>query len=373
MRLVLFATYGSSLESWRDDGILDRELALYADHAANDITVDFISFGGPRDWEIAADYSWLTVHCNDKRLHPRLYAWLVPVLHRRILRTADLFKTNQLFGAHIARRCARLWGKPLLVRQGYGYYEHRVEEYGADSRPARRALSYERRALRSADGIVFTTDDLAQRAIQRHGLADERVRVLPNYIVPADWTPTFEPIAIGDRLRLVFFGRFTEQKNLESLIDAAAGRQVSLTLIGEGPLEESLRSRAQDRQATCCFMGRLPQSALKPILQESDAFVLPSHYEGHPKALLEAMTFGMPVLAADSPGIRGQVVHERTGLLVPPTADGLGDGINKLANLSTEVRRSLGEAARAWCLAHYAVEAIAKQERLLFDDILAPH
>ena len=53
----------------------------------------------------------------------------------------------------------------------------------------------------------------------------------------------------------------------------------------------------------------------RSTLTKSTIFVLPSFYEGHPKALLEAMSCGAPVLGADSPGIRELIRHGNTGYL----------------------------------------------------------
>jgi glycosyltransferase involved in cell wall biosynthesis len=369
VKLVVFATYGSGLGSWERDGILERELALYEVHARRGVSVSFLSYGERSDLEIAGRFGFLTTLCNERELHPRLYAALAPWLHGAALRSADLYKTNQMFGADIARRAAALWRKPLIVRQGYGHYEHRVEEHGAQSREARRALAYERRNLRAAAAAVFTTPVVAGRAVDRYGLGN--VHVIPNYVEPDAWSPPFEPAErVAAPPHLVFYGRFTEQKNLECLIDAASGGVARLTLIGDGPLREALRRRADEANVAVAFPGRLEQKELPARLRHADAFVLPSHYEGHPKALIEMMAFGMPILAADSPGIREQLVAGETALLATPTLEGLRAGIARLAGLSAERRRALGAAAREVALASYSIESVAQRERTLFEQIL---
>lgn len=369
MKLLLVSTYGSSLESWRRDGILERELALYAAHAEAGVETVFLGHGGAEDRAIAAERPWLTVLANPG-LHPRLYGIAAPRLHASAIRPADLVKTNQMFGAHIALRAARHARRPLIVRQGYGHYEHRVEEHGAESRAARRALAYERRHLRAGDASIFTTPELAERATTRHGLEPARVHVLPNYVEPSVWTPQHQPPAGDTAFRLVFFGRFTEQKNLAALIEAAAATETALTLVGAGPLEEALRAQASSSGADVQWIGRLDQSDLRAVLATANAFVLPSHYEGHPKSLIEAMSHGMPVLAADSPGINAQVRDGATAVLMATSAQAIAEGIKRMRALGREGRAALGAAARKEALTRFSVEAIAARERALFAALL---
>ena len=54
------------------------------------------------------------------------------------------------------------------------------------------------------------------------------------------------------------------------------------------------------------------------LLAAADIFALPSHFEGLPMSVIEAMLTGLPVVATDISGPREQVVHGETGLLVPP-------------------------------------------------------
>ena len=102
-----------------------------------------------------------------------------------------------------------------------------------------------------------------------------------------------------------FCGRFTEQKNLENLITAAVGLPITLLLVGSGPLETKLKQLSVSLGVGCEFHATCPQAKIASILRNCDLFVLPSSYEGHPKILIEAMALGIPILAADSPGILG--------------------------------------------------------------------
>jgi glycosyltransferase involved in cell wall biosynthesis len=86
------------------------------------------------------------------------------------------------------------------------------------------------------------------------------------------------------------------------------------------------------------------------ILAAADVFCLPSHFEGLPMSVIEAMMTGLPVVATDIRGPREQVVDGETGLLVPPMADGpLAAALARLA-ADPALRARMGAAGRARAL-----------------------
>jgi glycosyltransferase involved in cell wall biosynthesis len=86
------------------------------------------------------------------------------------------------------------------------------------------------------------------------------------------------------------------------------------------------------------------------LLAAADVFCLPSHFEGLPMSVIEAMLTGLPVVATDIRGPREQVVAGETGLLVPPaTIAPLAEALSQLAS-DPRLRARLGEAGRARAL-----------------------
>ena len=94
------------------------------------------------------------------------------------------------------------------------------------------------------------------------------------------------------------------------------------------------------------------------VLSASDIFCLPSHFEGLPMSVIEAMLTGLPVVATDIRGPREQVVPGETGLLVPPgTVAPLSEALGHLVK-DAGLRRRMGDAARARALALYDEERV---------------
>jgi len=94
------------------------------------------------------------------------------------------------------------------------------------------------------------------------------------------------------------------------------------------------------------------------VLAASDVFCLPSHFEGLPMSVIEAMLTGLPVVATDIRGPREQVVEGETGLLVPPGAvDPLAGALARLAG-DAGLRARMGAAGRARAAALYDEAAV---------------
>jgi len=112
---------------------------------------------------------------------------------------------------------------------------------------------------------------------------------------------------------------------------------------GQGPHEAHLRAVAEslDGRGRIRFLGHCPD--VRPVLAAADLFVLPSHREGLPNAVLEAMAVGVPVVATAVDGTGEVVTDGETGLLVPPHDPDALDHARQLAG--GDEAGGLGEAA----------------------------
>jgi len=94
--------------------------------------------------------------------------------------------------------------------------------------------------------------------------------------------------------------------------------ELQVLVAGQGPNEAPLRALAGELDGgdRIRFMGH--RADVRPVLAAANLFVLPSHREGLPNAVLEAMAMALPVVAAAADGTGEVVVDGETGLLVPP-------------------------------------------------------
>jgi glycosyltransferase involved in cell wall biosynthesis len=148
-----------------------------------------------------------------------------------------------------------------------------------------------------------------------------------------------------------FIGQLIERKDLSTLLHAVkilleGGSKIRLMVIGDGPRLSDLQKecRTLNIEGFVEFMGFRSDAA--SFLKSFDAFVLPSHREGIPRCIMEAMAAGIPVAVSDIPGNRDLVIHNETGLLFAPgNCHDLAEKIDFLMKHQTE---SQTMAEKAW-------------------------
>jgi glycosyltransferase involved in cell wall biosynthesis len=218
----------------------------------------------------------------------------------------------------------------------------------------------ERFSLRHASCVVVTTTRLQAYMEDRHRIPSERIRVTPNYVD----TELFRPLpSLGREPRhILFVGSLKSAKNLSTLLRAATQLESArVVLIGDGPLRAELELQAASLGAEVVFAGRIPNQRLPEEINRSAVFVLPSLYEGHPKALIEAMSCGVAVVGTDVDGIRDVIRHGETGLLCEPTTDALAATLNRVLS-DAALRNRLGQAAREFVVREYSLERVVALE-----------
>lgn len=348
-KLVLFFTWDVSLALWEDKGLLAREIRFYEALVAQGVDVTFLTWGDERDAQIAAAlagikvvplYTRLSLPKN-KALRALVSLW-APVVARETLKDADIIKTNQMWGAWAAVLSKWLYRKPLLVRTGFELYDFtRRQGHG----PLRRALIslLSRIAYGAANRVHMATEEDRDFIIRKFRTPSGKIKLMPNWID----TDFFKPGAESEKAETVLYvGRLSVQKNLEALIDALEGTGWTLEIAGEGELKKVLSDRAEQKNVSVNFLGKVDNDALPALYNSVPVFVLPSHYEGNPKALLEAMACGRAVIGTDVPGIASLIEAGRTGLLCAPGPQALQSAIKRLMD-DKPLRARLGAAARA--------------------------
>lgn len=177
------------------------------------------------------------------------------------------------------------------------------------------------------------------------------------------WRPSREVAAEHSVCRFVYVGRLVRSKGVDLLLRAfeqVAGRGCGITglIIGEGPLREVLRRRAEtagvlgsaaNQPGKVYFAGWQTQATVAELLVTQDCLILPTLLESGGAVLLEAMAVGLPVIATKWGG-PAEYVDDGCGILVPPDSResliaGLADAMERLAR-DPGLRHRMGEAGR---------------------------
>ncbi|HET9384124.1 MAG TPA: glycosyltransferase family 4 protein [Gemmatimonadales bacterium] len=240
--------------------------------------------------------------------------------------------------------------------------------YGAELRLGfRRFLAWAaRRAARVIAISSYTAAALRE-------IANVPIAVIPY----AASLPPARPKTDADREHVptvLFVGRLVERKGVTHLVEAVAqlaDRRARLVIVGDGPERPRLEARARELGIAhrVEFRGRISDADLRTAYQRAGVFVLPAvldsrgDTEGLGVVLLEAMNYGVPVIASNIGGIVDIVVDQETGLLVPPgDAAALASALDSVLRDPARSRR-LGEAGRRRLAEQFSWDAIlAKME-----------
>jgi phosphatidylinositol alpha-1,6-mannosyltransferase len=190
---------------------------------------------------------------------------------------------------------------------------------------------------------IVAVSELARQEVSRYGrrLLKKTV-IVPNGIQLSDFPLRAARSPRPDEdVQCLCVAFMQARKGLDYLIEAfdllkhrAGGQRIKLTVVGDGPHFGRLNRLAEERGLSghVRFTGRLNGSELRTAFERSHLFVLPSVWEGQGIVFLEAMAWGLPIVATQIPGVSGTLEHGANALLVPPK-DGraLADTIQKLA------------------------------------------
>lgn len=218
-----------------------------------------------------------------------------------------------------------------------------------------RRLEAVRWLFRSADAVAVLGDGWADYALDELRVPEDRLHVVPNAVPGPELLRTREP----GPPRLLFLGQVGRRKGTSDLLEALARPEVlahpwRLTVAGDGEVEAHARqAEALGLGDRVDFTGWLGPDDVARELHAADVFVLPSHAEGLPLAVLEAMAHGLAVVTTPVGAIPEVIDHGDTGLLVPPgDPAALASELTRLL-ASEEERIALAERARArWVRDH---------------------
>ena len=284
----------------------------------------------------------------------------------------------------LGQLAARLAGVPVVVNTLHGFYFH---DY---THPVLRRfyIILERIAAHCSDVILSQNREDIQAAIREGICSPEKIKHLGNGIDLSVFDPDrfsdkdvrrkCEELGIPDGAKVVgFVGRLAaKRKGFLDFLQAGQRvakqcRNVCFLIIGDpdpGKSDSVDPSAAKDYGIweRCRFLGMRPNSELPGLYALMDVLVLPSLFEGIPRAVMEASAMWVPAIVTDVKGNREAVEHGRNGLLVPlGDVQALADAIVELLTDREKARR-MGKEGRRMALERF-------DERLVFEKVKAEY
>ncbi|MCU0413539.1 MAG: glycosyltransferase family 4 protein [Ignavibacteriaceae bacterium] len=222
----------------------------------------------------------------------------------------------------------RKWGLPVI------YHWHNppnvLNEFTRPKNllPVKLMRYYSGLIARLTDKRVITkhisiSKEISELLIKNKWTSPEKIIFLQNGILLNDSSQIIQKVKTNKLPIIGMVANFRTQKDHKTLLTALnilikSGYKAELWLAGDGPTRAEMQKLATDLQieSNVRFLGMI--SNLTEIYRRIDVFVLSTHYEGHPLAILEAMSFGLPVIATRVSSIQEVIEEGKNGLLVNP-------------------------------------------------------
>ena len=291
----------------------------------------------------------------------------------------DVLESTEVGALLVARRpparlVMRLHGSDYTFRKYTGQPLHRGTRWNH---------RLEQWACRQAHAL--TTPSRFHAAEVRGGLGchPEGVRVIPNPIAPDVLAEALlqgaDTCAARPNPIILYTGRLAAVKGITPLLEAARlvrERTPSARFVLAGPWQMphapqswGLVEGAAADGAGIGWLGHVPWRQLIEWYRRASVFAMPSYYETFGISCLEAMAFGLPVVATTAGGLPEVVEDGVTGLLVPPgDAPAMAEAVGRLLQ-DADLRCRLGAAGRERVLARFTAESVVEQTLRVYQGV----
>jgi glycosyltransferase involved in cell wall biosynthesis len=303
-----------------------------------------------------------------RAIHPIRDVLAVVHLWRRWARERpDIVHTHSSKAGVVGRAAATLARVPVRVHtvHGWSFREHQ-------RRTSQRVfLGVERVLARTTTAIIAVSSRDIEDGLMRRIGRRSQYHLIRSGVDLRRFDGSERQVSSGDRLMTVT--RFASPKDLTTLLRAMSDLPVStvLDVVGEGPEFERHRREVRELglDERVRFLG--VRRDVPDLLATADVFVLSTRSEGVPRAVLEAMAVGLPVVASDVGGVSEAITDGREGLLVPPGDErALAKAIACLLE-NRVFARDLGAAARERVRA-FSSDQTVEQLASLYEGLVRP-
>jgi sugar transferase (PEP-CTERM/EpsH1 system associated) len=179
----------------------------------------------------------------------------------------------------------------------------------------------------------------------------------------------------GARHVVGIVARLSADKDHQTLLEAyslilAKRTDITLLIVGDGPLKNNLLEKSIELKlgANAVFLG--DRLDVPEILKVLDLFVLSSVTEGLAVTLLEAMASELPIVATEVGGNPEVVIHDKTGIIVPPRdPESLAEAICWMID-NREEAAQMGRLGRERVIEHFSIESMVRQYEAVYEGFL---
>ena len=237
-------------------------------------------------------------------------------------------------------------------------------------------LWYRRLAARSASAMICQGDSARNAAIDHLRCDPARLHTIKNWVDCRYYTQAADKRDWSTASHnLLFLGYLETFKGVEELIEALARLKTEkvpyqISICGDGSLRTVLEARARKYgiASQVNFRGWVDSQEKFAAMLNSGILVLPSHTEGMPNAVLEAMASGMAVVASSVGSVVDLISAEQGGIIIPPgDVSALTAALARLLN-SRDLQRKMGAFNLECATTQHNIEFVWPQILELLED-----
>jgi glycosyltransferase involved in cell wall biosynthesis len=369
INLVVFFSYNISLKTWFNNKFINRELNLYNKLIKDDkFNIWFITYGDKSDLlyqKKLNNINIIPIYSNvDNNIFIKVFQFLFfPFKYYKILKKADIYKTNQLTGAPLAIFCNILFKKKLVIRVGweptYFYKSWGISYFKNIILTVNSLLAYN-----FGNYIILTTKEIKNFICRKYLFNTKKIIIIPNYVDTKLFNNRNKTKKKNTFLNI---SRLVHQKNLFDLLSIFSNSKFSIHIIGEGNLKKNLLNFAHINSVKLKIIRPVSNKILPNLISKYKMYITTSKIEGSPKVLLEVMSCELPVFATVAPGI-DNFLSNKEGYIFKNTQD-LKNAINNI-NFSNKNLKKKGRVARQKIISQFSFDKIYNIEKNFYYKIL---
>lgn len=361
-KLLLFFTFNTSLNDWKNSGILEREISYYVNLSkSNQYKVYFLTYGSHLDMNITIDKSITIIPIFKDMNKPKnkllilFHSFYYILKNNKLLKQFDIFKTNQNFGSWLAVISKIFYRKKLISRSGYDLFHFAILE----RRIVKIFFSYLicLFVYKFSNNIIVPSKYYKYFLNKYFFINKSKIYIIPNFVNTNKFNVQNNTKYYN---RVIFIGRLENQKNLKNIINIFTDSNFFLDIYGDGSLKDDLLQYSILNKSNVSFFNRTTNEKIPNLLNKYNFLILFSLYEGNPKILLEAMSCGLCVIGSNVTGIKDIITNNKNGLIF--NLNDSGNIIKTISDISSDKLLSIKHNARKTIKQNFALDLTYKNE-----------
>ncbi len=316
MKILYIFTFDYSLKTWKNSGILDREIEYFNELKKNNIDITLITYGDASDEKFAENYGLniYPLYKHFKRPNLKilrvLKSFIFPIYIKKNTEF-DIIKQNQLQGAWVSILLKMLTRKKLIIRTGYDVFLFSLKE---KKQLYKKVLIYILTQLSIVLSDIYTVTSLDDKKfLEKYYISRKnKIRLRRNWV---KFINSLNILENRNHNSLISAGRLEKQKNYIQLLDFLKDSTKKIIIYGNGSQKNNILNYANLNNLEVEIREPIKNNDLIELMRNYTYYVSTSLYEGNPKTILEAMGAGCIVVAPNTQNNKEVIDNKINGYL----------------------------------------------------------